>query len=354
MVNLNYFKFRKNIKFKYNTSSNGNFLKSLLLQIYSKLLLIRILFFKYRLGRNIYKNLWETIGKFRSKDIVNNLKLEKSNKNIQKKNINKVFSQLNKKGFVYFHYESNQFENFVFKQNQLIEYSLKLINSIDKNKWFYGQKKYLRNLNKKHLPKKYLKNLYEYFTNEIFIDIARCYFGEEPLLSELSLIYSPICQDSDKTNYNGSQCWHCDFDDTKVLKFYLYLNDVKEDSGPLNIIDKKNTNKILKERNYVWSGPKSHDDSLAPEGVIKYTKMIANKGSIIIADTANCLHRGSRDTKKERIVLLACFHTKTSFRFTPINWILPKPFSELLLLYSSPLSQLDKDRLFLNEYALNK
>ena len=109
MVNLNFFKFRKNIKF-------------ILLQIYSKLLSIRILFYKYRLGRNIYKNLWEAIGKFRSKDIVNNLKLEKSNKNIQKNNFNKIFSQLNKKGFVYFHYESNQFENFVFKQNQLIEY----------------------------------------------------------------------------------------------------------------------------------------------------------------------------------------------------------------------------------------
>ena len=78
------------------------------------------------------------------------------------------------------------------------------------------------------------------------------------------------------------------------------------------------------------------------------------KGSIIIADTVNCLHRGSRNVRKRRILLIASFYTKTSFRYTPINWLLPKPFSDYILNLSSPLIKLDEEAKYLNKFALNR
>ena len=78
-----------------------------------------------------------------------------------------------------------------------------------------------------------IKTLYDYVTNEFFLNIASQYFGEKPLLVELKVLVSPP---SSESNLKGSQLWHSDFSDTKLLKIFIFIEDVDSNSGPLEII----------------------------------------------------------------------------------------------------------------------
>ena len=327
--------------------------KKIIIRIYKISLSLRDPFFKYRRLRVIYKSFWTIIGNLRSKELVNQKNIKRSSLNLKKRNLEIYTKELELMGYTILEKSKIPPEIFI-KHELIIKDSLDILNTFYNEKSFYGTKKYLRNLNKKFLPNDYLEKLYNYATNEIFIDIARNYLKEEPLLAELNLVLSPAFLQNSEKEYEGSQCWHSDFDDTKLLKFFIYLDDVSEDNGPLQVIPKNITKRILDEKNYIWGGNKSHDDAIYPKESNGYSNMISGKGSIIIADTVNCLHRGSRNVRKRRILLIASFYTKTSFRYTPINWLLPKPFSDYILNLSSPLIKLDKEATYLNKFALNK
>jgi hypothetical protein len=197
------------------------------------------------------------------------------------------------------------------------------------------------------------KTFYELFTDRYFIDIAQNYFNEMPLLSEIKLLHSPITHDK---IFTGSQLFHSDFDDSKLMKIFIYLNDVDKESGPLEIVSKSITKEIISKSKYRWGqvkrNYKSHDDNLLnlfPNDNI-VTPLVGDEGTISIVDTVNCLHRGSRNPTKERLVLYATYSTRTSFRNPPINWFISGKSTDLV---SNPLLSLDPDKSWLGKYAFN-
>jgi hypothetical protein len=198
------------------------------------------------------------------------------------------------------------------------------------------------------------KLFYELFTDDYFLKIAKNYLNDTPLLTEIKLLHSPITHDN---IYNGSQLLHSDHDDDKLMKIFIYLNDVTIESGPLEIVNKNITEEIIKISHYRWGQEhrqyKSHDDKLLNlyPNSNQITSLIGNEGTVIIADTANCLHRGSRNPNKERLVLYATYTTRTSFSHPPINWFWP---TNAALLISSPLMNLDIKKNWLGDLAINK
>jgi hypothetical protein len=185
------------------------------------------------------------------------------------------------------------------------------------------------------------KIFHDFFTNKYIVDIVSKYLNDKPLLTELKLLYSPPSIDQ---IYSGSQLLHSDFDDTKVVKIFVFIDGVDEDSGPLQLVNKEITKKIIKLSKYRWGQIsrkyKSHDDNLLElisdtEDKEKITSLIGNRGTVVLADTVNCLHRGSRNPIKPRRILYATFSTRTSFRFPPINWLIN---NNNTILKSSPLN----------------
>jgi hypothetical protein len=223
------------------------------------------------------------------------------------------------------------------------------------------------NFNFKKNQKNYLKSVdfslsgpsakifHDFFTNSNLIDIISNYLNEKPLLTELKLLYSPPTSDE---IYSGSQLLHSDFDDNKVVKVFVFINDVDLDSGPLELINKYYSNKIIKLSKYRWGQMnrkyKSHDDNLL-DLIVKsdsdkiLTSIVGSSGTIVLADTVSCLHRGSRNPIKARKILYATFSTRTSFRFPPVNWIIN---NKNTILKSSPLYSETNN--WNNEYILNK
>lgn len=197
------------------------------------------------------------------------------------------------------------------------------------------------------------KTFYELFTDRYFIDIAQKYFNEMPLLSEIKLLHSPITHDN---IFTGSQLFHSDFDDSKLMKIFIYLNDVDLESGPLEVVSKSITKEIISKSKYRWGQAKrnykSHDDNLLnlfPNDNI-VIPLVGDEGTLSIVDTVNCLHRGSRNPTKERLVLYATYSTRTSFRNPPINWFVP---GKSAVLISSPLLRLDPNKFWIGKYAFN-
>ena len=216
-----------------------------------------------------------------------------------------------------------------------------------------NNKAYLKGVNFVNTPNAG-KTFYELFTDHYFLKIAKNYLNDIPLLTEIKLLHSPITHDN---VFNGSQLLHSDHDDDKLMKIFIYLNDVAIESGPLEIVNKNITQEIIKFSHYRWGQEhrqyKSHDDKLLnlyPNGN-EITTLIGNEGTIIIADTANCLHRGSRNPTKERLVLYATYTTRTSYSHPPIHWFFP---SNAAAFVSSPLLNLDNNKNWIGHLAINK
>ena len=92
--------------------------------------------------------------------------------------------------------------------------------------------------------------IYKYITQDFFTQTASSYLKCSPQLVQLKILISPANDLSKKLS--GSQEWHSDFDDENNLKLFIYLDNVDKKNGPLELIDKKTSKKILNNSNYKW------------------------------------------------------------------------------------------------------
>ena len=136
--------------------------------------------------------------------------------------------------------------------------------------------------------------------NEFFIP-ASIYLGQVPRLTELALWWSPKNE-----NISGSQKFHYDHRDTRQMKIFLNLNNICEDSGPLCFLpadvsswfnSKIGYNQIKNEDDVVYS-------VCTRDALIKNT---GEAGTGIMVDTSRCLHYGSRQNKKDRLILMISY-----------------------------------------------
>ncbi len=210
-------------------------------------------------------------------------------------------------------------------------------------------KSYLHRLS--HIPDDDLFCFYRYFTNPFYLDIAARYLQDEPLLTELKLLVSPVVLGKTAAP-EGSQLWHSDYDDDANLKIFIFLDDIDEHSGPLQAINRSKSRYFMQVWHYRWGKEDhSHNDSIVPSTESSSIQTFVGKtGSVCLIDSIACLHRGSRFPTRARQILYANFNTRTSYRFPPLNWIALAPKINSL---SSPLLRLDPYSSFLNRHGLN-
>jgi hypothetical protein len=252
-------------------------------------------------------------------------------------NSQKIISKLNRKGWINV-IDEDLTNNLKDLKEQSIQAGLDIFNQhFDLNP---TGKSYLKGVDLSKYPDQ-VKLFNQFLTHPSFVYPIAKYLGELPLLSELKLLYSPP---TSLEQYSGSQLFHSDFDDSKLVKIFVFLEDIDEEMGPTEIIEKQETSLIIKKTRYKWGVKRkkysSHDDGLKDvlnKGA-KHISLIGPRGSTFLIDTVSCLHRGSRNPKKGRKILYANFTTRTSFRNPPLNWIIN---NDLTLKKSSPLVRLD-------------
>lgn len=133
------------------------------------------------------------------------------------------------------------------------------------------------------------------------LSIAGHAFGELPRLDYVLLTLSK----STGTDLSYSQLWHRDYDDTRVIKLFVYLTDVKDiDDGPFTFIPGPQSDRLgFKLRSH------QTDAEIAtriPREVI--TEIKGPRLSAFMVDTRRCLHMGSRlSPGHQRLLYTATF-----------------------------------------------
>ncbi|MDZ7995910.1 MAG: phytanoyl-CoA dioxygenase [Nostoc sp. EfeVER01] len=111
----------------------------------------------------------------------------------------------------------------------------------------------------------------------------------------------------------GTLLWHSDAEDRRIIKIFIYLNDVEEKTGPFEYIPRSLTS--LFSWNYIrlfyklWkSGYMGIDDEEVKPVIPKsaWKSCPGPAGTVIIVDTKNALHHGTVRTE-ERSTLFFCY-----------------------------------------------
>ncbi|EGG93072.1 hypothetical protein IMCC1989_1770 [gamma proteobacterium IMCC1989] len=159
------------------------------------------------------------------------------------------------------------------------------------------------------------------------------YIGVIPVIENITTWYSP-----NKSTISGSsQYYHLDGQDLRTIQIFLFLDDVTEDKGPLNIIRADDSETLAREINYKKT-PKTKriDDKIIEERDISVLKLTGEKNNAYIADTDRCFHLGSRKATAPRHILVIQY-------YSPFAFVLPSNWEEVL-----PLAHLAQDSHFTN------
>lgn len=143
-------------------------------------------------------------------------------------------------------------------------------------------------------------NVFSFLTSKYLVDKVSNYLGCVPILSYSSIWYS----ENREIFENSSQEFHLDHEDLKQIKGFLYLDDVDENNGAMNLFSLESSSKVIKEINYDTSQEKKR---VKDDVFLKYEneKIICRgkKGTLYLVDTSQCFHCGARKSSKSRLLL---------------------------------------------------
>lgn len=125
------------------------------------------------------------------------------------------------------------------------------------------------------------------------------YYGELPLLDYVTVTHSlPTGRE-----LRFSQLWHLDYDDTRVVKLFVYLTDVADEAdGPFTLLPAGPSRAVR-------AGIKSHrPDSAIGAPMEERVRRTGPRLSCFMVETSHCYHMGSRVAEgHERVMFTATY-----------------------------------------------
>ena len=145
-----------------------------------------------------------------------------------------------------------------------------------------------------------LKNnsiLREFLTSKEILAIVKNYLNTKVVSVNAAFFISNPVETTEKEKYSNAQFFHWDNDFKKFLKFYIYLTDVDQNSGPHLFVEKSHK---YKDKQHKLCRLFSDDNVFK---IYKNIKEFNGKsGSAFFVDSYG-LHKGKSPNKKSRILL---------------------------------------------------
>jgi len=107
--------------------------------------------------------------------------------------------------------------------------------------------------------------------------------------------------------YSGVRQWHIDWEDRRLIKIIIYLNDVDINGGPYEYIPRNLTAQAIEKLNYYNLGYVSDEEMETAIPKTHWRACEALKGSVIITDSSSVFHRAKPPTKEERFSITLCY-----------------------------------------------
>jgi len=191
--------------------------------------------------------------------------------------------------------------------NQLIKH-LQNINWDEKSNSL--KKPFLQSINYKYGD---LDCLDKIISSPEIVGTVGSYLGVFPVFHRASILYSPNDEE-----FNGvSQDAHIDSEDILQVKCWIPLEEITDDSGPLNVLSSIRSREIysqMKKDKLVSRRNEKISDIIINKYVDskEWFKCVGKSDQVFFVDTCNCYHFGSRKAKKSRLVLMIHYCTPAS------------------------------------------
>ena len=144
------------------------------------------------------------------------------------------------------------------------------------------------------------------------LDLANAYLGMRSKLEYVDVWYTPAAGADER---RASQRWHRDFNDRHLLKAFLYLVDVDEETGPFEYVPRSAPGGEL-DRLWPWRPLGDNyppEDELAERIGDKAVTFTAPKGTLILCNTAG-FHRGGFASGKSRVLATFTWDSPASLK----------------------------------------
>jgi len=158
------------------------------------------------------------------------------------------------------------------------------------------------------------------------LDLANSYLGLCSKLEYVDLWYSvPQPEGAERA---ASQLWHRDYNDKHLLKAFLYLCDVDEETGPFEYVAGSTAGGPYSDLRPWRPGgvgriPAEEVNGHVPAEAVK--TFTAPKGTLILCNTSG-LHRGGYTTKRPRVLATVTYSSPASLAsLTERNYALQAP-----------------------------
>lgn len=145
-----------------------------------------------------------------------------------------------------------------------------------------------------HYPSIYLLGL-----QDRLLDIAENYIGLPPAYDGVTINYTVA--DGREVS---TRKWHRDWEDRRMLKVAVYLNDVDESAGPFQMIKRHDTMQNDRDGfNYELADHAALAERLGPSYTDDIISCCGPAGTVIFTDTARFFHRGKPATERDRMAI---------------------------------------------------
>jgi len=144
------------------------------------------------------------------------------------------------------------------------------------------------------------------------LDIANAYLGMWTKLEYIDVWYTPPAGEEER---RSSQRWHRDFNDRHLLKAFLYLVDVDEQTGPFEYVPRSAPGGEL-EKLWPWRPLGENyppEDELADRIDGRAVTFTAPKGTLIFCNTSG-FHRGGFASGKPRVLATFTWDSPASLK----------------------------------------
>jgi len=156
--------------------------------------------------------------------------------------------------------------------------------------------------------------------DEKILRTVAAYLKCAPFLESVELLLSKPIEGPPST----SQLWHRDRTDIRIIKLFVYANDVDADTGPFTLLPKGPSDRVPERLHHYLA-----DDEMSkyvPTTEIRQLQGIAGTANMI--DTQACFHLGSR-CKKPRLAYCAYYTSGFGYRARENAWHLKYKADEL-------------------------
>jgi hypothetical protein len=149
-------------------------------------------------------------------------------------------------------------------------------------------------------------------TSPMLVAMVSDYLGTFPHLFDITAMWSPPPEFKSQgeeipiTTYKGSQLFHRDGDDLKIVKIWILCTNVNSENGPTILISADESEKICRNLKYRqgYKIPFETEQTLTVDQN-HINVAIGSLGTVYFTDTDRLLHYGSRtESDSERLVLM--------------------------------------------------